>query len=82
MKRIPAQSHKAAQANELVTCLQTRFVQGLEKLADQLNARQSFDAVEWFRDEGKHGGGVRYATADGDLFGRGSVNVSQVHYDE
>jgi len=82
MKRIPAQSHKAAQANELVTCLQTRFVQGLEKLADQLSARQSFDAVEWFRDEGKHGGGVRYATADGDLFGRGSVNVSQVHYDE
>ena len=82
MKRIPAQSHQAAQANELVTCLQTRFVQGLEKLTNQLHAKQSFDAVEWFRDEGQYGGGVRYATADGDLFGRGSVNVSQVHYDE
>ncbi len=82
MQRIPAQSHKAKQANELVTCLQTRFVQGLEKLAHALNSVQSFAAVEWFRDEGKHGGGVRFATADGDLFGRGSVNVSQVHYDE
>ena len=82
MQRIPAQSNKATQANELVTCLQTRFVQGLEKLAHQLSSTQSFEAVEWFRDEGKHGGGIRFATADGDLFGRGSVNVSQVHYDE
>lgn len=82
MQRIPAQSKQAELANELVSQLQTRFVQGLEKLACQLNSAQSFEAVEWFRDEGMHGGGVRYATADGDLFGRGSVNVSQVHYDE
>ncbi len=82
MQRIPAQSIQAEQANELVTRLQKRFVQGLEKLAHQLSSTQAFEAVEWFRDEGKHGGGVRYATADGDLFGRGSVNVSQVHYDE
>jgi len=82
MKRISAQSTQAEQANMLVTHLQKRFVQGLEKLAKSLSSSQSFDAVEWFRDEGLHGGGVRFATADGDLFGRGSVNVSQVHYDE
>jgi len=82
MRRIPAQSSQAKQANELVSRLQQRFVQGLEALSKDLGSSQSFAAVEWFRDEGLHGGGVRYATADGDLFGRGSVNVSQVHYDE
>jgi len=82
MKRIPASSTSAARANELVTSLQHRFVSGLEKLAASMDSTQSFSSVEWFRDEGKHGGGIRYETADGDLFGRGSVNVSQVHYDD
>jgi len=82
MKHIPASSTSATRAHELVTSLQQRFVSGLEKLAESMNNAQSFSAVEWFRDAGKHGGGVRYETADGDLFGRGSVNVSQVHYDD
>jgi len=82
MKRIPASSTSAARANELVTSLQQRFVSGLEKLAASMNSTQSFSEVEWFRDKGNHGGGMRYETADGDLFGRGSVNVSQVHYDD
>lgn len=81
MKRIPAKSETSIRAHELVTSLQARFVAGLEKLAVELDSAQRFSAVEWFRDEGVHGGGVRYETADGDLFGRGSVNVSQVHYD-
>ncbi len=82
MKRVPASSISAARAHELVTSLQHRFVSGLEKLAGSMGSGQSFSAVEWFRDEGSHGGGVRYEIADGDLFGRGSVNVSQVHYDD
>ncbi len=82
MKRIPASSTSAACAHELVTSLQQRFVSGLEKLAASMGSTQSFSAVEWFRDKGKHGGGVRYETADGNLFGRGSVNISQVHYDD
>jgi coproporphyrinogen III oxidase len=82
MKRIPANSTRAARALELVGSLQQRFVQGLEGLAHELGSPQRFAAVEWLRDEGRHGGGVRYETADGGLFGRGSVNVSQVHYDD
>jgi len=82
MTRIAAQSPQASQAYDLVNNLQQRFVAGLEKLAESLGSQQSFTAVEWLRDEGLHGGGVRYGTADGDLFGRGSVNVSQVHYDD
>ena len=82
MKRIPAKSTSATKGHELVSSLQARFVAGLEKLATELGSAQRFSPVEWFRDEGAHGGGIRYETADGDLFGRGSVNVSQVHYDD
>ena len=47
-----------------------------------LGAPQKFAATAWFRDAGLHGGGTRLATADGAMLGRGSVNVSQVHYDD
>ncbi|MDX8411058.1 MAG: coproporphyrinogen III oxidase [Mariprofundaceae bacterium] len=82
MKRIAAASPQATRANNLVTSLQQRFVQGLEKLSHSRGDSQIFSPVEWFRDDGRHGGGVRYETADGALFGRGSVNISQVHYDD
>lgn len=82
MKRTAAQSANATRAHELVSSLQQRFVTGLEKLADNLARNQRFAPMEWFRDEGVHGGGVRFETADGDLITRGSVNVSQVHYDD
>jgi len=82
MTRIPATSAQASRALELVTALQQRFVRGLEGLAEELESMQRFSEVEWLRDKGLHGGGVRFETADGDLFGRGSVNVSQVHYDD
>ncbi|MDQ6994123.1 MAG: coproporphyrinogen III oxidase [Mariprofundaceae bacterium] len=82
MQRIPAKSPQAIQAYALVNRLQQRFVDALENLASSLNSQQSFTPEEWFRDEGTHGGGIRYGTADGDMIGRGSVNTSQVHYDD
>jgi len=82
MNRIPASSTQASQALQLVRDLQHRFVTGLEQLAADLGHSPSFSAVEWGRDNGRHGGGIRYETAGSDLFGRGSVNVSQVHYDD
>jgi len=82
MQRTPATSASAAHALDLVTELQSRFVQALEKLAITEGSSQRLAAVEWCRDEGRHGGGVRFETADGDLIWRGSVNVSQVHYDD
>jgi coproporphyrinogen III oxidase len=82
MNRIPAASTSANAAYDLVSSLQRRFVDGLEALARHRGSAQRFAPVEWFRDGGRHGGGVRFETADGELFGRGSVNVSQVHYDD
>jgi len=43
---------------------------------------KSCESVVWGRDGGKHGGGSRYEARDEVVFNRGSVNVSQVHYDD
>ena len=82
MSRTLATSTQAAEALKLVSSLQQRFVSGLEAISTSLDMPQTFQAVEWLRDEGLHGGGIRYETADGAMIGRGSVNVSQVHYDD
>jgi len=82
MQRTAASSNRATEALNLLSALQNRFVEGLTRLTESHASSQGFTPVEWFRDEGVHGGGVRFETADGELYGRGSVNVSQVHYDD
>lgn len=77
MNRTFAQSEQAAQGLALVESLQDRFVAALETLGGE-----SFQCVEWLRDEGRHGGGRRFGVEDTELLGRASVNVSQVHYDD
>lgn len=72
-----AVSEYASRAHDLVSALQARFVKGLELLDEE-----PFAEMEWLRDEGRHGGGRRFGTVDSKLFGRASVNVSQVHYDD
>lgn len=82
MQRIPAQSSQARTAEHLIQGLQSYFVTRLNDLSRSLGENKPFEAVEWFRDEGRHGGGVRYEARDDLLFNRGSVNYSQVHYDD
>jgi coproporphyrinogen III oxidase len=77
MSRTFTSSRQATQALALVEGLQSRFVQGLEKLGGV-----PFVQTEWLRDEGTHGGGTRFGVEDTELLGRASVNVSQVHYDD
>lgn len=80
--RIPAKSPEAEIAYQLLEGLQTYFVSKLNDISHELGQRLLCEAVEWERDEGKHGGGVRYETRDENIFNRGSVNVSQIHYDD
>ncbi|RLA68221.1 MAG: coproporphyrinogen III oxidase [Epsilonproteobacteria bacterium] len=82
MMRIPAKSPRAQEAHVLVSGLQDYFVTKLNALALEFGEGKSCDAVEWGRDKGKHGGGLRYEARDYLVFNRGSVNVSQVHYDD
>jgi len=80
--RILAQSNDAKKASTLVELLQTYFVDKLNDISRNFGQNKHFEAVEWERDEGLHGGGVRYEARDESIFNRASVNVSQVHYDE
>lgn len=80
--RVPAASASSQAALAMVQALQQRFVAGLERLAAAHGSEQRFGEVQWLRDGGRHGGGARLETGEGDLFWRGSVNVSQVHYDD
>ncbi len=66
----------------MVEALQRRFVDTLERAAEDLSTPLSLTPVEWLRDGGRHGGGVRYVVGDTAVFDRASVNVSQVHYDD
>ena len=80
--RIMAQSKQAEQAYTMVEALQHYFVGKLDDVSHALGKDKGCEAVEWLRDEGRHGGGIRYETRDETLFDRGSVNISQVHYDD
>ena len=80
--RIQAQSPEAKIAYLLVESLQTYFVNKLNEVAKTFGEGKVCEAVEWGRDGGQHGGGVRYEARDEKIFDRGSVNVSQVHYDD
>ena len=82
MKRIPAKSPYAAQAYTLVCDLQQRFVTKLNAISKKNGNGKPYEATEWFRDDGKHGGGVRFMATDESLFNRASVNTSQVQYDD
>ena len=82
MTRIKARSEDAQSADILVTHLQAYFVKALNSLSTDIGSDQVFDAVEWFRNKGEFGGGIRYIARDEILFNRASVNVSQVQYDK
>ena len=79
--RTHAKSPQAESAYQLVEELQAYFVSKLNDVSYTFGEAVDFEAVEWFRDEGKHGG-VRYEARDNTIFNRASVNVSQVHYDD
>ncbi len=81
MRTLPA-SAPAAEALAQVTQLQLRFAERLTAVNTGAGASGDFEAVDWLRDDGRHGGGQRLVAPSEGIFDRGSVNVSQVHYDD
>ena len=80
--RVNANATEAKSAKELVEELQHYFVTKLNDVSATFGNAKDCEAVEWLRDEGLHGGGVRFEARDETVFNRGSVNISQVHYDD
>ena len=80
MERIHSTTPESEAALSLVQNLQLYFVHKLNALSQIFGDAIPFEEVQWFRDEGRHGGGVRYEGRDTRLFNRASVNISQVQY--
>ena len=76
-----ASSDHAKSALHMVSGLQSRFVEKLEKIGGGAPQGGAFKPVSWLREEGKFGGGTRFEAPTGSIFNRGSVNVSQVQYE-
>lgn len=84
---VPASSPTAAAALARLLRLQSRFADRLTAAARRLGVDATFEPVSWLRDGGVHGGGTRLEAPSGPTspdspFNRGSINVSQVHYDD
>lgn len=75
-----AHSPYALQASDTLQALQQHFVKGLENVSQEYPT--DLEPVDWNRDGGHHGGGIRYGTRDTALFNRASLNFSQVHYED
>ena len=82
MERTVAKSPRAKEALALIEKLQKLFVDKLESISQSQGESRPFTPVDWLRDEGTHGGGRRFVAPLETLFNRGSVNMSQVHYDD
>jgi len=80
--RIESSAAEAKSAKELVESLQRYFVEKLNYISNTFGSAREFEAIEWLRDEGRHGGGVRFEARDETVYNRASVNISQVHYDD
>lgn len=80
--RIEASSSEAKNVMSFVAKLQKDFVKVLESISKEQNNTVTFQPIEWLRDNGLHGGGIRYQAPEGGIFNRASVNVSQVQYDD
>jgi len=81
MRRLPS-SDRARHALVVVEALQSSLVSRLERAAAAQGLEVPFEPVDWDRDGGRHGGGVRFGTGDNAAYDRASVNVSAIHYDD
>lgn len=82
MNRTVSSSPRAANARALVEELQKSFANKLQAAAEDVGLDGTLAPVEWLRDEGRHGGGVRLCTAKTEMFASASINISHVHYDD
>ena len=81
MKRIEATSKKSIETSKMVQGVQQKFVRILESVSNSMGCDEQFQRIEWYREAGRFGGGIRYIAPKNDVFNSGSVNYSQVQYE-
>jgi coproporphyrinogen III oxidase len=81
MNRISATSLEAINASRMLSSMQLQFVNMLDTVNEHAGCYGKFKPIEWYRNAGKSGGGIRYTSPEKDFFNRGSVNFSQIQYE-
>lgn len=82
MNRIPATSNEAITALAMLSKAQHYFVTQLSQLCELQQQTSTFSSQQWLRDNGLHGGGIRFEAPQNSLFNQASVNVSQIQYED
>lgn len=83
MTRTASSTPTASAAIALVDELQRHFRVSLEHLAGRVAPDHGpLTSIEWLRDAGRHGGGLRHVAVETPVFNRVALNVSHVHYDD
>jgi len=80
--RQAATSSNAINALDMLSTAQSHFVEQLSSLCALHELPEQFKAVQWLRDNGSHGGGLRFEAPQNSLFNQASVNVSQIQYED
>jgi coproporphyrinogen III oxidase len=80
--RKPTTSKRAIDALTMLSKAQDYFVKELSQLCLQKQLPGQFTPKEWLRDNGLHGGGLRFEAPQNSLFNKASVNVSQIQYED
>ena len=80
--RKAASSTGATNALALLSQAQHYFVSQLRELCEQQQLPAQFMPKHWLRDNGLHGGGLRYEAPENSLFNQASVNVSQIQFED
>jgi len=80
--RKPATSENAINALAMLSQAQHYFTMQLTALCQQQQKMATFTPQEWLRDEGQHGGGLRFEAPQNSLFNQASVNLSQIQYED
>ncbi|MFT7053453.1 MAG: coproporphyrinogen III oxidase [Psychromonas sp.] len=80
--KIAPSSHKAQQTMHMLSKLQSDFMEKLQSISKQFGSPTQFKTLEWLRDGGLHGGGLRFEAVEGSVFNRASINISQVQYED
>lgn len=81
MGRIKATSLKAKEVDQMLTKMQLKFVGILESINQTAGYKGKFIPIEWLRNSGEFGGGVRYVAPKNQFFNGASVNFSQIQYE-
>jgi coproporphyrinogen III oxidase len=80
--RTVSENAETIEAVNTIHSLQKYFAENLQTVCSKKDQPLNFKAVEWLRNDGRHGGGVRLEIDSPETFNQASLNFSHIHYSD